>query len=98
MFRVVTSPQLNQVNTPIWNKKINIGPPSFEVSQTPLVDSPICGTHLNKISRVVTSPQLNQVNTPIRNKKISPGALSFEVSQTLVADSPICGNHIIEMF
>jgi hypothetical protein len=29
----VTSSQLNQVNTPIGNNKINLVPPSFEVSR-----------------------------------------------------------------
>jgi hypothetical protein len=44
MSQVVTSAQLNQVNTPTWNNQINQVPPSFEVSQTPLGDFPIFGT------------------------------------------------------
>jgi hypothetical protein len=97
MFGVVTSPQLNQVNTPIGNKKISPGPRSFEVSRTPLADSPICGTQIIEMFGVVTSPQLNQVNIPIGNNKISLVPPSFEVSRTPVADSPICGKKIIEM-
>jgi len=80
MFSVVTSPQLNKVNTPIRNKQINPVPPSFEASQTPLLDSPICGIRTIEMSQVVTNPQLNQVNTPIRINRISRVPPSFEVS------------------
>jgi hypothetical protein len=64
VFAVVTSPQLNQVNTPIGNNQISPNAPSFEVSRTPMVNSPICGIQIIQISGVVTNAQLNQVNTP----------------------------------
>jgi hypothetical protein len=67
MSGVMTSAQLNQVNTPIGNNYISPIPPSFEVSQTPLANSPICGTSRIEMSGVMTSAQLNQVNTPIGN-------------------------------
>jgi len=67
MSGVLTSAQLNQVNTPIGNNQINLVPPSFEVCQTPLANSPICGNQTIEMSGVLTSAQLNQVNTPIGN-------------------------------
>jgi hypothetical protein len=63
----MTSPQLNQVNTPIQNNQIGQAPLSFEVSPIPLGDFPICGTRTIRMFLVVTSPQLNQLNTPIGN-------------------------------
>jgi hypothetical protein len=76
----VTSAQLNQVNTPIGYNEISPVPPSFEVSRTPLANSPICGTPLIEMFAGLTSPQLNQVNTPTGNNKIIVVAPSFEVS------------------
>jgi hypothetical protein len=93
----VTNAQLNKVNTPIGNNKISLVPPSFEVSRTPLANSPICGTSIIEMSQVVTSAQLNQVNTPIGNNKISLVPPSFEVSRTPLANSPICGIPAIAM-
>jgi len=43
---LVISAQLNKINTVTGNKEISQVPPSFEVSQTPLVDFPICGTQI----------------------------------------------------
>jgi hypothetical protein len=62
MSGVLTSAQLNQVNTPIGNNQINPIPPSFEVCQTPLANSPICGNQTIEMSGVLTSAQLNQVS------------------------------------
>jgi len=50
MSEVATSAQLNQVNTPIGNNQISSGPTSFEASQTPWVDYPICGTGIIEMS------------------------------------------------
>jgi hypothetical protein len=50
MSSVVTSAQLNQVNTPIGDNKISSVSPSFEVSQTPLANTPICGTAIIEMS------------------------------------------------
>jgi hypothetical protein len=97
MFVGMTSPQLNQVNAPTWNNLINPIPPSFEVSQTPLANSPICGTRPIEMFVGMTSAQLNQVNTPIRNNLINPIPPSFEVSRTPLENSPICGIWTIEM-
>jgi hypothetical protein len=63
MSWVVTSAQLNRVNTPIGNNKISPDPPSFEVFQTPLANSPIYDTLTIEMSWVATSAQLNQVKT-----------------------------------
>jgi hypothetical protein len=93
----VTSPQLNQVNTLIQNIQIRVVGPSFEVSPTPLANSPICNTCPTKIFGGLTSPQLNQVNTLIQNMQINVVAPSFEVSRTPLANSPICGTSTIEM-
>jgi len=93
----VTSSQLNQVNTPIGNNHISPVPPSFEVSRTPLVNSPIGRTLPIEMSQVVTSSQLNQVNTLIWNNKINLVAPSFEVSRTPLVDSPIGRTFPIEM-
>jgi hypothetical protein len=97
MFVGMTSPQLNQVNTPIRNNLINPIPPSFEVSRTPSANSPICGTRPIEMFVGVTSAQLNQVNTPTQNNEISPVPPSFEVSRTPLANSPICGTQTIEL-
>jgi hypothetical protein len=59
MFVALTSPQLNQVNTVTRNNEISPAPPSFEVSQTSLANSPIWNTPVIEISGVVTNPQLN---------------------------------------
>ncbi len=80
MFVGLTSAQLNQVNTPTGNNQITRSAPSFEVSWTPLANSPICGTPLIEMFAGLTSPQLNQVNTPTGNNKIIVVAPSFEVS------------------
>ncbi len=93
----VTSPQLNQVNTPIQNNQISPVPPSFEVSQTPLENFPICGTPSILMFAGFTSPQLNQVNTPIRTGKINSIPPNFEVFRTPLANSPISGTLVIEM-
>jgi hypothetical protein len=85
-------------NTPTWNKQISRVPPSFKVSQTSLINSPICGTPTIETFWIVTSPQLNQVNTPTRNNETSLIPLNFEVSQTSLATSPICGTHVVGMF
>jgi hypothetical protein len=50
MFVALTSPQLNQVKTAIAHKKLNPTPPSFEVSPTPLANSPFWSTISIEIS------------------------------------------------
>jgi hypothetical protein len=50
MFAGFTSPQLNQVNTPIRTGKISSIPPNFEVFRTPLANSPISGTLVIEMS------------------------------------------------
>jgi len=80
MFVGLTSAQLNQVNTPNGNNLISPIAPSFEVSQTPLANSPICGTPPIEMFVGLTSAQLNQANTPNGNNLISPVPPSFEVS------------------
>jgi hypothetical protein len=97
MSWVVTSSQLNQVNTPIANNEISPVPPSFEVSWTPSLDSSICRIPPIEMSWVLTSSELNQVNTPIGNNQISPVPPSFEVSRTPLVDSSICRTPTIEM-
>jgi hypothetical protein len=82
---------------PNWNNKINEVPLNFEVSQTPLVDSPICGTWIIEMFGVATSPRLNQVNTPTGNNQKYLILPNFEVSRTPLVDSPICGSRTIEM-
>jgi hypothetical protein len=64
----MTSPQLNQVNTPIRNNHIVQVPLSFEISPTPLGDFLICATQTIEMFSIMTSPQLNQVNTPTWSK------------------------------
>jgi hypothetical protein len=80
MFRVVTSPQLNQVNTLIGNNQISPNPLGFEASQTPMVNSPIFGIWTNEMFQVVANARLNQVSTPIGNNQISLVPPSSEVS------------------
>jgi hypothetical protein len=94
MFAGLTSSQLNQVNTVTRNNEINPAPPSFEVSQTSLANSPICRILIIEMFAGLTSPQLNQVNTATWNivNSVLP---SFEVSPTLLANFSICGTPII---
>jgi hypothetical protein len=97
MSWVVTSSQLNQVNTPTGNNQTSQVSPNFEVSRTPMADFPICGTCPIEMSWVVTSSQLNQVNTPTGNNQTSQVPPGFEVSRTPMADFPTCGTPPIEM-
>jgi hypothetical protein len=53
---IMTSPQLNQVNTAPQNNEINPPPRSFEVFQTSLANSPICGTSIIEMFTGLTSP------------------------------------------
>jgi hypothetical protein len=80
MFAGLTSPQLNRVSIATWNIEINPAAPSFEVSQTLVANSLICGTLIVQMFVGLTSPQLNQVNTATGNNHINPTAPSFEVS------------------